>query len=203
MAKGIDRAKKFESVEELGKLRKFGYTFIGRYLTKSIWKSLSKREAEFLSDNGFYIVSIYQNANNRADYFNHLQGTYDAHDAIIKAESVGQPDDTVIYFAVDFESSPKTIGGVIEYFKAVLEVIKTTKHKVGVYGSFYTVEEITKALKDVEYKFQTVAWSKGKVSNYNLYQKKCDTVLPEDKSMDGFDLCESNGNGGGWKVKEG
>lgn len=200
MAKGIDRAVPFKKIDELKRLREFGYTFVGRYLTKNrySWKALSKQEAKLITSADMYVVCVYQNSGNRHDYFNFLQGRKDAIDAIDAANRVGMPADGVIYFSVDCNTETH-IEPMIEYFKGVSDIMSKTEHKVGVYGCYRTCVVIPKIVPLVTHKWQTVAWSKGRKCEFNLYQHKIDTYIPEDKKMVGYDLNLSNGNGGGWK----
>jgi hypothetical protein len=203
VAKGIDRAVPFKKTSELLDLKKFGYTFIGRYLSKSTWKALPKPEARLISLNGLYIVSVYQNSNNKPEFFTPSRGTADAKDALIKAISIGQPKGSPIYFAVDFDaySSAQSMSKVYSYFDAVIKVFKGTGYDVGIYGSYGTCDSVQKKF-GLKYVWQTLAWSKRKVlPNANLYQYKIDLPLPENPSFGNVDLNESNGVGGGWKAK--
>lgn len=205
MAKGVDRAVPFKKLDELKALHDLGYTFVGRYLTKNSkhWKALTRQEAKLITSVGMYVVCVYQDENNRADYFSYLQGKIDASRASERAKEVGAPDDAVIYFSVDYNTTTKTISPVIEYFKGIRDAMKDEEYRLGVYGSYNTVEKVTAIVKEINFKWQTVAWSKNKVCDYNLYQHKIDTVIPENKKMFGYDLNLSNGAGGGWKLTEG
>lgn len=201
MAKGIDRAVKFKTLRDLQEIAKLGYTFVGRYLTHSpaSWKALDKQEAKLISDAGMYVVSVYQGSGNRADYFTQTQGVIDAHRALDAAGRVGMPKNGVIYFAVDYDTS-KYIDGVYKYFNGVSSVLSNTAHRIGVYGSYKTCTNVPRVIPEVDFKWQTLAWSQGKKCDYNLYQHKIDTYIPENKKLQGYDLNLSNGNGGGWKV---
>jgi hypothetical protein len=202
MAKGIDRAVPFKREDELKKLLGYGYTFICRYLTPSAvsWKALTKDEAFLISRMGLWVVSVYQGSANRADYFTYAQGKLDGLRAIDAAKRVGMPENGVIYFAVDYDAR-KVIPAVAEYFKGVVEGLAKTKYRIGVYGCYDVCVKVPELVKRVEFKWQTLAWSNGKKCDYNLYQHKIDTFIPEDKKMVGFDLNLSNGNGGGWKLR--
>jgi hypothetical protein len=203
VAKGIDRAVPFRKASEVLELKKHGYTFIGRYLSKSAWKALTKPEARLIALNGLYIVSVYQNANNKAELFTKNRGVSDAKDALIKAISIGQPKGTPIYFAVDFDAyaSSHAMSQVYTYFSGVVSVFKGSGYDVGVYGSYGTCKSVRDKF-GLLYVWQTVAWSRKKVlPNYNLYQHKVDVALPENRAFGNVDLLESNGNGGGWKPK--
>lgn len=201
-AKGIDRAVPFKTLESLKQLRDLGYTFVGRYLTKnrSSWKGLTRFEAELITKADMYVVCVYQNAGNKPQYFTELQGRQDAHDAIDALNEVGAPDDAVIYFAVDYDTRTSILG-VLSYFKGITDCLAGTSYRIGVYGSYNTVIKVTGHNKKVQFKWQTLAWSGGKVCKYNLFQWKIDTYIPENKKLTGFDLNKSNGAGGGWKAK--
>lgn len=203
MSKGIDRAVPFSKWSELIELRKHGYTFIGRYLSKSAWKALTKTEARRIALNDLYIVSVYQNNNNKPEFFTQARGIADAKDALIKAYSVGQPKGSPIYFAVDFDaySSAQSMSKVYSYFAGVISVFKGTGYDVGIYGSYGTCKSVRDKF-GLKYVWQTLAWSKRKVlDDANLYQWKIDTPLPENARFGNVDLNESNGVGGGWKPK--
>lgn len=203
--KGIDRAVPFKKLEDLTRLRELGYTFVGRYLTRNRyhWKSLSRQEAEMISKAGMYVVCVFQDANNRNDYFSFTQGKRDACDALEAADRVGMPDNQVIYFSVDMNTSKGVSCRVIEYFEGIVSVLGETNHRIGVYGCYQTCVTIPKEVPEVTFKWQTVAWSKGRKCDFNLYQHKTDTFIPEDKKLTGYDLNISYGNGGGWQVKKG
>jgi hypothetical protein len=215
--KGIDRAIPFKTLAELQAIRALGYNFVGRYLTKSRWKALTKQEAELITKADMYVASVYQNANNRADYFSYNQGKMDAYDAIEKAQACGAPDDAVLYFAVDFDTT-KIINGVeainyvYPYFKGVADVFASGytcdkgfkheyKYRLGVYGSYNTCIKVPARVPKVTFKWQTIAWSKGRECDWNMYQHAIDTVIPENKKLSGYDLNRSKGNAGAWKVK--
>lgn len=200
MGKGIDRAVPFRSMKDLMKIKKYGYTFIGRYLSRSLWKSLSLKESKLISDAGMYVVSVYQNSNNKPSYFTSARGVQDAQDAIRRAHGVAQPLGSVIYFAVDFDTNHATIDQVQAYFDAVYPIVNNAGYHVGVYGSYFTCSCVRVKLPHIRV-WQTVAWSKGNVlKDAHLYQSKIDTPLPEAKELGNVDLLTSNGNAGGWKV---
>lgn len=206
MAKGIDRAVPFKKATEIAELKKHGYVFIGRYLSKSTWKALTKSEARLISAGGLHVVSVYQNGNNNAAYFTESKGIADAKDALIKAISVGQPKGFPIYFAVDFDAyaSASSMSKVYTYFQGVVKMFKGTGYDVGIYGSYGTCKSV-QAKFGLKYTWQTYAWSKGKVLDPapSLYQWKNDTLLPGNinSSIGKVDLNVSNGYGGGWRIK--
>lgn len=204
MAKGIDRAVPFTKMKSLELLKKYNYTFIGRYLSQSAWKALTPKEAKLISDAGLYIVSVYQDSNNKDSYFTTQRGKADAYRAVQYASKLVQPTGTPIYFAVDYDAgaSSRSLARVYAYFAAVIPIVESWGYDVGVYGS-HDVCKLVRNKFGLKYAWQTKAWSKGKrYINASLYQSEVDIPLPENASFGNVDINESNGAGGGWKVKE-
>lgn len=200
--KGIDRAMPL-SAEEAKTLASYGYTFAGRYYSDSAWKRLTIAEAKRISASGMYIVAIFQNANNAASLFTKAIGEAHAESAVRQAIALGQPKNTPIYFAVDFEADTAAeLEAVHTYFTAIVERLKGTGYTAGVYGSYTVVSFVATKVAGVMFKFQTKAWSnKKQLPSANLYQKACDCPLPERPSFGNVDLVDSNGAGGGFKIK--
>jgi hypothetical protein len=200
MSKGIDRATAFTQAEcEI--LKAHGYSFIGRYYSLSAWKRLTLKEAQRISAAGLFVVAVYQDAGRDKKSFTAARGAIHAANAIQQAKACGQPVGTPIYFAVDFDAKGAGgLGNVVTYFGAVVKGLAGSGYTAGVYGSA-DVTDVVATVKGVTHKWQTIAWSKGEVTNYNLLQYKIDTPLPEAPTkLRNVDLCKSNGNGGGWKV---
>lgn len=161
MSLGFDCATKLNE-SNAKKLKKAGYNYALRYLGDS-WKSFSKAEAAAIQKAGLDLCSIYQDTANHASYFRKSQGEKDGKQATIYAANVNQPKGSVIYFAVDYDTSNKQqLNAIKNYFAGVKSTI-TKDYKVGVYGS-YTVIEALKGL--VDYYWQTYAWSNGKISKH-------------------------------------
>ena len=197
MGKGIDRARPITG-SEARQLAGYGYTFVGRYICGGDWKRLSTIEAEVISKAGLYIVSIFQLSNNEVSDFTYEKGQAHGKQAVSQARSLGQPKRTPVYFAVDFDAdTDQDIAAVQAYFKGVKETMAGSGYYVGVYGSYGVLGKLC-----LPYKFQTRAWSRGKIwSDVHLYQSAIDIDLPEKKSFGPVDLVKSNGAAGGWKVK--
>lgn len=210
MAEGIDRAAPFTTASPLQCLKNNGITFIGRYYSSSDWKNLTPAEARLISSVGLWIVTVYQDANNYADYFTYDRGVSDCGTAITRAQAVGQPYGTPIYFAVDFEvhTDDPAMKQVEAYFDGVQDRMRQfaaqnggSKWELGVYGTYDAVEYIANWIQDVTYVWQTYAWSGGQIFGYyNLYQYRNDTTLSACPSAGTIDRDRSNGNGGGFKV---
>lgn len=117
-----------------------GYRYIGRYLTGTynggISKALTLEEAQIILDAGLRFFPIYQTSARKNEYFTKEQGTADAKDAILHAEELGLPKDTIIYFAVDFDAMDYQItSNIIPYFQAVHEEMSFSIYKTGIYGA--------------------------------------------------------------------
>ncbi len=116
-----------------------GYRYIGRYLTNAssgFDKALTREEAEIILSSGMNFFPIYQTAGNSYSYFTASQGTEDAGKAMDAAYKLGLPENTVIYFAVDFDATRSQINGnILTYFKKIKERMDKSRYKVGVYGS--------------------------------------------------------------------
>lgn len=117
-----------------------GYRYIGRYLTGTynggVSKAITKEEAEIIFAAGLRFFPIYQTSARTEAYFTETQGTEDAKLAVEAAEKLGIPENTVIYFAVDFDATASQINStVLPYFEKVNEVMSKSIYKTGVYGT--------------------------------------------------------------------
>lgn len=96
-----------------------GYRYIGRYLTGNS-KKITRSEAQIIFDAGLKFFPIYQSSANYLEYFTPQQGADDAQKAKKAATELGLPENTIIYFAVDFDCLDYQItNNVIPYFERV------------------------------------------------------------------------------------
>lgn len=198
--KGVDRGTPFTE-KEVTILKKHGYVFVCRYLSKSAWKRLTKNEATIISKAGLYNVVVYQDSNNGVQHFTYAKGLEQGIEAVKQAKGLGMPSGKPIFFAVDFDAIKQSDFNAIEdYFLGVEKSLYGSGYEIGVYGSYSVVNHVVERNKNVTFKWQTYAWSKGKVCDYNLYQHKNGIDLPEDSSVKNIDLNMSNGAGGGWRL---
>ncbi|MEF3255394.1 MAG: DUF1906 domain-containing protein, partial [Deferribacterales bacterium] len=118
--KGIDTSVKVSKALDCLKREKI--SFIGRYYAgKNSWKAITKEEAQRISNAGIYIVSIWQESANYARYFSYNRGKEDGYNAFKYAKKIGQPSNTPIYFAVDFDVIPEDKEKILDYFEGVKE----------------------------------------------------------------------------------
>ena len=129
---------------EVAKLKKMGVKVIVRYFAKAKQgggleqKILEKPEADAILDGGLSLAISYQYNNGDIDTFNPTRATEDVLDCIKKADAIGQPKGSAIYFGVDNGWDDATsIGKVKEYFQTIKDVLKKNgnRFEVGVYGS--------------------------------------------------------------------
>jgi hypothetical protein len=136
-----------------------------RYLSTDASKNLSTRERDSLLATGMSIGLVWELGGARAGQ-GFAAGQADGHSATAQAEALGYPKTCPLFFAVDDGSL--TVSGVASYFAGVRS---TCGYPVGVYGSASVVEGIA------GYKWQTCAWSGGRVSPHaHLYQRGAATV---------------------------
>lgn len=210
--KGVDYATKWDSTSsELDCYVSKGVDFICRYYapdTSSSDKILTRSEAQDIINNGMDVVPVYQGSNNTASEFTRENGYNDGLDAISQAESLGQPKNTAIYFAVDFDAK-YDIAAIKSYFSGVSDAFfEYEKYNggqswlVGVYGGYDTVKELHN-YSGVTKTWQANAWSfdaSGNFQNYryrNIFQHTTDV---EDYCPNNFltDINASDGTHGGF-----
>lgn len=147
-----------------------GFDFVGRYLVPSnLSKALTPQEAHAISAAGLGLLCVWELDASRA-LSGAAGGKEDGRIARQCAEYIGMPVDRgIIYFAVDFQAMGGQFAEIGNYLSAAM--IEAAPYRIGVYGSYYTVEAMAK-LKDICSGFwQCVAWSNNLVSPHtNVYQ---------------------------------
>ena len=114
-----------------------GVTAVGRYYTLSTSKVLTQMEAQAITDAGLSIFVVYEDGNDPTK-FNANLGTSQAQQALICARTVGQPEGSAIYFAVDFDCTATQFQQQIAPFFASINAVfsgQGSPYKIGVYGS--------------------------------------------------------------------
>jgi len=133
-----------EQILSTAKARKLEetYNIVGRYLTGTVGgskpKFLSSEELQILAANNLRVFPIFQDGGASLTYFGNYQGQLDAKDAIYAARKLHIPNDTTIYFAVDYDFTEKQVlDRVVPHFKGIKTVFDASKSKyrIGIYGS--------------------------------------------------------------------
>lgn len=185
MGNGIDVMSPLSS-SQLTSLKNNGYSFVGRYYCAdtSNQKLLTLAEAQRISTAGLDIIVVYEDANNYAGAFSYNIGVSDCNNAIGRAGAVGQPYNTAIYFAVDYDAAGDgTLGNIDEYFRGVSDAMKQYRQSngngwnIGIYGGIQTVDYMYSKY-GIFNVWQTVAWSGSSISSHaNIYQNVVDTTI--------------------------
>lgn len=140
--------------QQANDLKTAGYTHVGRYLTGHVGaehtpKYITAEEAEYIENAGLSVFPIYQDGGYYLDYFKDpTQGIEDGELAILAAERVGIPENTTIYFAVDFDCYGYQIDAfIIPYFKNIAMVFRgkhnKKKYRVGIYGPRFVCTKVS------------------------------------------------------------
>lgn len=125
-------------------LKSSGATTAIRYYARTTSqpeKRLIRSEAEALVGAGLSIAAVHQAGGASPDSFSSGAGKRDAEYSFQYAiETIGQPEGTAIYFAVDFDcDAANYTSRVLPHFKAIDAVAKsdafTRKFEIGAYGN--------------------------------------------------------------------
>jgi hypothetical protein len=168
--KGIDCATQI--TQKAGQeLVKQGINYVARYLVPDwpsmTWKRLTKEEVQILTALGIKILSIFETSANRPQGGAEA-GAYDGQLAYNETQLIGQPTGTAVFFAVDYDAGPADYDLIEQYLRAAAEQLPG--YKIGVYGSFYVVEEMARR-KACDYFWQTSAWSGNNIPvSAHVYQ---------------------------------
>lgn len=208
--KGIDS---FASIrpEWVPQLKALGYGWAARYyrrapLTGGKGNAVSREEVAALHANGLAFLPVYQNTSDRPEYFTVSNGLLDAAAALAKADDMGQPRGTAIYFAVDTNPKPDDgndetpdLGNVISYFRVLKsKVWGDGDYNVGVYGSGLVCEMLKKiGLVDFTWEANAEGWFGTKqYEGWDVKQKTLPFTLPFGLQVDGN---EARNDAGMWK----
>ena len=121
-------------------LKSIGINYVGRYIT-GYW-AVSISEISLILEAGMKFVPIFERSGNDlsgnmdvtdASYFTHEQGRQDALYAASTAQELGLPENTTIYFAVDFDAYDFEVdSNILEYFRALS--VYLLHYNVEIYG---------------------------------------------------------------------
>lgn len=161
MASGFDTTANAGTLAPL--IKSSGYAFVGRYLSKSVWKLIAPAEAAALKAAGLAVVLIYEDCPTSASYFSNGRGSSDAVRAIAQASALGAPAGTAIYFTVDYDACDKDVAGVVAaYFKEIAAALAADAggYVAGVYGSGRTCAAMLAAgLAGFTWRAQSGGWA--------------------------------------------
>lgn len=128
-----------------------GYETVGRYLTNVEGTTLNKKiqpgELATIFNAGLTVFPIYQTYGGAASYFNAEQGEADAKKAHSAARGYGFEEGTIIYFAVDYDSTDDEITNkILRHFEAVYSTLTALgSYRVGIYGTRNACSRVSNA----------------------------------------------------------
>src|SRR5712671_1887233 len=111
-----------------------GVTGVGRYYSSRAWKRLTKPEATALSDAGIQIFAVFEDKGDPE--LSVSKGIHDAQIALQQATSIGQPQGSAIYFAMEHLPNgynDSHLPGIRNYYHGLKEVLDG-KYNLGVYS---------------------------------------------------------------------
>ncbi|PPI27328.1 glycoside hydrolase domain-containing protein [Rathayibacter sp. AY1B5] len=152
-AKAVDCITAITS-DRAATLKANGYSIVGRYLTNTPFvedptdKNIKAGELTTIFGNALRVFPIFQEGSHDAASFDKDLGSLSGYRAYSAARAYGFKDDTVIYFAVDFDALEEEIyGSVVPYFQGVNEAFINMgkKYRIGVYGARNTCAIVSAA----------------------------------------------------------
>lgn len=132
---------------DLAQFKARGYDVVGRYLVGA-GKFITPDELAAFHAENVHLVPIHQRFNNDVSYMTAANGTAHAAEAVHRARLIGLPDQSAIYFTVDFDAMDDAMGAVRGYFGAIKEYIgrlRNTKYRIGVYATRNVCTKIIEA----------------------------------------------------------
>ena len=203
-ARGIDIPTDARDVSQ--ELKGSSLDFVARYYRDpaSRWPTLTVQEARSVSAAGMKIVAVWESHSHRPDYFSYESGYADGLSAYRQAKSVGQPADSAIYFAVDYNAPvPDIYGPIDRYFRGVYNAFiaaggqKGPDFRIGVYGSGAVCAYLKGArLAQYAWLSNAAAWTgSASFADWNIRQSGRSASLSFD-----HDVNEARGEYGGFRV---
>ncbi|MFF3027445.1 glycoside hydrolase domain-containing protein [Microbacterium sp. NPDC057944] len=129
------------TAERLTTLRNAGYTHFGRYLTntpdQTLDKCIKQGELDRIFASGGRVFPLFQTGGGAIEHFTYKRGEQVGEEAAISAWAYGIPNNTIIYFSVDFDALPQQVtSAVIPYFQGLQQRLGRTgrTYRIGVYG---------------------------------------------------------------------
>ena len=169
-----------------------GRQFVCRYYANSGAKRLSATELQNLRGAGLKVVVVWEDGHpTSANYFYFAKGVDDGTSAYHDALEIGQPTNTPIYFAIDYDASDADLAsGINDYFNGVTTGIKTAANggavnPVGVYGSGATCRfALARAWATFTWLAMSSGWRGHDFPDWNIRQSQGRTYGAIDVDFD-------------------
>lgn len=160
-----------------------GYVGVIGYISHdNTGKDMSAAQAKAYRKAGLFVGFVFETTAGEAKR-GRAAGVGDRVFAESQAKARGYPTGCVIFYAVDFDATPKATE-VLPYFGGVGA---GDAYPSGVYGEDDVVEAVLAAGK-VRYGWQTVAWSQGELNKHaHLFQRNTRTHAIKGVKSSGYD----------------
>jgi hypothetical protein len=116
------------------KLLTAGIKLVGRYLSHTPKKNLTRAEALALGNKDIGCWMVWETTKGRA-LAGADAGRQDAVDAVAQAQAIGAPKGAGIYFAVDMDATDEQIHGPVNNYFAAVKAAIDADYIPGVYGN--------------------------------------------------------------------
>jgi len=149
------------------------------------WKRLQPNEAKAIGNAGLKLGLVYEGPGATPSYFTQAHGYADASYALDRMAVYGQPDNGIVYFAVDYDAEPSEVqSSIARYFDGVNKALASAPRKLraGAYASGFCNQYL---LRQGLIASRWITCSLGfrgsraavQAREYELWQTKCDTHL--------------------------
>ncbi len=138
-----------------------GYDFAIGYVSPNPAKNIGADLMAAYRDAGIGVGLVWESTAGRA-LEGRAAGQQDGQAAEAQADALGYPARAVLFFAVDKDTTRADRPAIREYAEAFNEA---TRRPVGIFGEADVIDHfVTPGKPPVQYGWQTLAWSKGRVS---------------------------------------
>jgi hypothetical protein len=141
-------------------------------------KNVTRRERDMLDEHGLGLAIVYQFEGRRKGRYTASQATQDAAFCLQRAQVIGQPSGSTIFFGVDADASLNTDEGVRGYFQTVRRIFGG-RYRVGIYAAGARCQLIRDAgLADLFWVPEAPAWAGTRdflnSGGWSMFQNKTD-----------------------------
>ncbi len=141
-------------------------------------KNITRRERDLWHDHGLALAIVYQFEGRGKDRYTGARAGRDARFCLERAQVIGQPAGSAIYFGVDSDAALNSDAGVLDYFREVRRIFGG-RYRVGIYAAGARCALVRQAgLADFFWVPEAPAWAGTRdfmnSGQWTLYQNKTD-----------------------------
>lgn len=174
--------------KQLSCLKSSGVEAIIRYYAKNVSKKLPEKrltpnEARAISKAGLKLAVVYEGVGSDPDTFSYDAGLDDcAYARKYASETIGQPENSGIYFAVDYDATDDIDTRIVPYFEGVRDSMANgtlPRYRIGVYGGWNVCDTLVKkGLATFNWLAQSRGW--GGKEGYKKYRQSDKWTLAQE-----------------------